>query len=58
MTTPPHTCHAAATARLPAELRYWTDNLPPGHGNHTHNYLHFGGAQIHLDRYNWCLDRL
>ena len=37
-TSPPHTHQAAAAARSPAEPRYWTDNLPPGHGKYIHIY--------------------
>ena len=32
MFSPPHTQHASASALLPAEPRYWTENLPAGHG--------------------------
>ena len=32
MFSPPHTCHASASAILPAEPQYWTQNLPAGHG--------------------------
>ena len=50
MTTPPHTCQAAATARLQAEPRYWTNNLPSGHGRYTLMYIYIfmvpGCAQI------------
>ena len=37
-TSPPCTHQATATARLPAEPRYWTDNLPPEHGKYIHIY--------------------
>ena len=30
----PHTHQASALARLPAEPRYWTENLPGGHGKY------------------------
>ena len=56
MATPPCTCRAVAVVRLPAEPRYWTDNLPPGHGRYTLIYLWFYGAQMHPDRYCWYLD--
>ena len=39
MSTPLHTCRAAAWARLPAELQYWSDNLPPGHGRYNPIYI-------------------
>ena len=32
MSTPPHTRRAMASARLPAEPQYWTENLLTGHG--------------------------
>ena len=39
MSSPPHTQRAAAIARLPTELQYWSDNLPPGHGRYNPMYL-------------------
>ena len=30
----PHTRHAFASAILPAEPQYWTENLPAGHGKY------------------------
>ena len=39
MLSPPYTCQASASARLPAEPRYWTENLPVGHG--TYNLVIF-----------------
>ena len=34
MFSPPYTRQASASARLPAEPRYWTENLPVGHGKY------------------------
>ena len=34
MFSPPYTHQASASARLPAEPRYWTENLPVGHGKY------------------------
>ena len=34
MFSPPYTCQASASARLPAEPRYWMENLPVGHGKY------------------------
>ena len=34
MFSPPDTHQASASARLPAEPRYWTENLPVGHGKY------------------------
>ena len=34
MFSPPYTHQASALARLPAEPRYWTENLPVGHGKY------------------------
>ena len=31
---PPYTLQASASARLPAEPRYWTENLPVVHGTY------------------------
>ena len=32
MSTPPHTRRVVTVARFPAKPRFWSDNLPPGHG--------------------------
>ena len=34
MFSPPYTHQASALARLPAEPRYWMENLPVGHGKY------------------------
>ena len=34
MFSPPYTHQASASARLPAEPQYWTENLPVGHGRY------------------------
>ena len=34
MFSPPHTRQASALAKLPAEPRYWMENLPVGHGRY------------------------
>ena len=34
MFSPPHNRQASALARLPAEPRYWMENLPVGHGKY------------------------
>ena len=34
MFSPPHTRQASASARIPAEPRYWMENLPVGHGRY------------------------
>ena len=34
MVSPPHTHQASASARIPAEPRYWMENLPVGHGKY------------------------
>ena len=35
MFSAPHTCQASALARIPAEPRYWMENLPVGHGRYS-----------------------
>ena len=34
MFSPPYTHQASASARLPAEPRYWMENLSVGHGRY------------------------
>ena len=34
MFSPPHTHHASASTILPAEPKYWMENLPAGHGKY------------------------
>ena len=41
MFSPPHTCQASASARIPAEPRYWMENLPEGHGRYNSVILTF-----------------
>ena len=41
MFSPPHTHQALASARLPAEPRYWMENLPVGHGRYNSVILTF-----------------
>ena len=41
MFSPPHTCQTSASARIPAEPRYWTKNLPVGHGRYNSAILTF-----------------
>ena len=35
MFSPPYSHQASASSRLPAESRYWTENLPVGHGRYS-----------------------
>ena len=41
MFSPPHTRQASASARLPAEPRYWMESLPVGHGRYNSVILSF-----------------
>ena len=41
MFSPPHTHQAYASARIPAEPRYWMENLPVGHGRYNSFILTF-----------------
>ena len=41
MFSPPYTHQASASARLPAEPRYWTENLPVGYGTYNSDIFTF-----------------
>ena len=41
MFSPPYTRQASASARLPAEPQYWTENLPVGHGRYNSGIFTF-----------------
>ena len=41
MFSPLHTHQASASARIPAEPQYWTENLPVGHGRYNSVILTF-----------------
>ena len=41
MFSPPYTCQASASARLPAEPQYWMENLPVGHGKYNSGIFTF-----------------
>ena len=41
MFSPPYTRQASASARLPAEPRYWMENVPVGHGKYNSGIFTF-----------------